>query len=297
MKNEALAKVIKRVQKTYAGWSKDTSVADMRVDWDNLFNGNTTPVETCDFHINALHCRWIAHQNADSNKVLLYFHGGGFRLGSIDSHQDLMARISQFSGCKVLGINYRLIPEHRFPAALEDAFNAYSWLLNNGYSSNQIAIAGDSAGGNLVGALLNQLNSLDIALPAAAVMLSPWLDMKATSDTYQSRAKFDPIHQHKMILALARDYLRTEADADDPLASPLCASLDGLPPLLIQVGDHEVGLGDSIQYADKATNAGVEVELEVWDEMIHAFHLFAADLPEANRAIEKIGEFLRQRLN
>ncbi|WP_272995904.1 alpha/beta hydrolase [Paraglaciecola agarilytica] len=295
MSSKALERVIERVKKTYSSWNKQTTINTMRADWDTLFAANIS-AQTTDFQIANMGCRWIVDQDALQHKVVLYLHGGGFRLGSVNSHQELMARISTISACKVLGINYRLIPEHRFPAALEDAFSAYNWLLQNGYKGENIAIAGDSAGGNLVAALLNLLRDRNVVLPAAVVLLSPWLDMKASAESYQSRAKFDPIHQHKMILALARDYLRDNSDADDPLATPLNADLAGLPPMLIHVGDHEVGLGDATQYAAKAKQAGVEVELEIWDEMIHAFHLFAADLPEAEQAIDKIGLFLRKHL-
>ena len=292
-----MKKVITRIKAVYGGWNRETTLEQMRNDWDSLFADESVAAETENFQVESLACRWVNNVSAvDSNNVVLYLHGGGFRLGSIDSHQGLMARISAASGCKVVGVDYRLIPEHRFPAALEDCFQVYQWLLDQGYQASNIAIAGDSAGGNLVGALLNLIKQRGVAKPGCAVFLSAWLDMETKSDTYQTREPFDPIHSHKMIQSLAKSYLRDEKDYADTLASPILADLSDLPPMLLQAGDHEVGLGDSNDYAEKAKEAGVDVELEVYDEMIHAFHLFAADLPEAIKAIDSIGRFLNRKL-
>jgi len=197
----------------------------------------------------------------------------------------------------VLAINYRLAPEHPFPAPLEDAMAAYRWMLQQGLNPEDIAFAGDSAGGNLVLAAMLSLRERGAPLPVAGVLMSPWTDLAATGESYVSRADADPIHQRPMILALAKNYLGENGDPRNPLASPLYAELAGLPPLLIQVGDRETVLDDSIMFADKARVAGVDVELQIWDGMIHVFQMFGAELPEACRAIDSIAKFLNGRFH
>lgn len=196
----------------------------------------------------------------------------------------------------MLAINYRLAPEYRFPAPIEDAIAAYGWMLDQGLKPENIAFAGDSAGGNLVLAAMLSLRERSRPLPAAGVLMSPWTDLAATGASYTSRADADPIHQRSMILALAKNYLGPDRDPCNPLASPLYADLAGLPPLLIQVGDRETVLDDSIMFADKARAAGVDVELQVWDGMIHVFQMFGAELAEARRAIDSIAGFLGNQL-
>jgi epsilon-lactone hydrolase len=207
----------------------------------------------------------------------------------------LIARIAGASGYRVLAINYRLAPEHRFPAPLEDAIAAYGWMLDQGLRPDNIAFAGDSAGGTLALTAMLGLRQRGLPLPAAGVLMSPWTDLAATGETYVSRADADPIHQRPMIAALAKNYLGEGGDPRDPLVSPLYADLAGLPPLLIQVGDRETVLADSTMVADSARIAGVDVELQVWDGMIHVFQMFA-ELPEAHRAIASIAEFLKRHL-
>ena len=146
------------------------------------------------------------------DKAILYFHGGGFRIGSVASHRDLIAQIAVASGCRVLAINYRLAPEHRFPAALDDALAAYGWMLDHGLKPDNIAFAGDSAGGNLVLAAMLALRERGLPLPVSAVLMSPWTDLAATGASYVSRAEADPIHQRPMILALAKNYLGGQGD-------------------------------------------------------------------------------------
>jgi acetyl esterase/lipase len=197
----------------------------------------------------------------------------------------------------VLAINYRLTPEHRFPAALDDALAAYAWMLGRGLEPGNVAFAGDSAGGNLALAAMLASRERGLPLPVAAALMSPWTDLAATGASYVSRAEADPIHQRPMIVALARNYLGGQGDPSDPLVSPLYADLGDLPPLLIQVGDRETVLDDSVMFADKARAAGVDVELEVWDGMIHVFQMFGAELPEAHQAIASIAEFLNRHLH
>jgi epsilon-lactone hydrolase len=288
--------VIERIRGVYRGWNRNTSVAQMRIDWDAAFQADIAPISRQRVSAGGVDGEWIAGSNAPRDKAILYFHGGGFRLGSVTSHRELVARISGACGCRVLAINYRLAPEYRFPAPLEDALAAYGGMLDQGLKPENIAFAGDSAGGNLVLTTMLGLRERGLPLPAAGVLMSPWTDLAATGESYVSRAAADPIHQRPMIAALAKDYLGEGGDPCDPRVSPLYADLADLPPLLIQVGDRETVLADSTMLADKARAAGVDVELQVWDGMIHVFQMFGAELPEAHDAIASIADFLKRHL-
>lgn len=286
--------VIQRVRSVYKSWGRGTTVAQMRADWDALFGVDVVAAQVARVAIGTLAGEWVIAPDAEASRAtVLYFHGGGFQVGSVHSHRELMAGISAATGCRVLGIDYRLAPEHRYPAALEDAAAAYDWLLAQGVSPGEIVFAGDSAGGNVVLAALLQLRDAGRPLPAGAVLMSAWTDMSASGDSYATRAASDPIHQRPMILAMARNYLGPDGDACHPWVSPLFADLHGLPPLLIQVGDRETVLSDSVAFAEKARAAGVPVQLEVWDRMIHVFQQFPEALPEALDARRSIGAFVR----
>lgn len=288
-----LERAVERIKSVYAGWTRTTTAEQMRRDWDDQFWTDAFPAQSTPVTVNGIDALWIDAPGADQKKVLLYFHGGGFSVGSVKSHYDLIARLSAAAACRALGINYRLVPEHRFPAQIDDAVVAYRWLLAQGYASNSIALAGDSAGGNLALATLLSLREQNIPLPAAAAGMSVWTDLTASGKSYETRVSVDPIDSRKMILGLAKGYLG-DADPRNPLASPLFADLHGLPPLLLQVGDREIVLDDSRNFAEKARAAGVDVQLEVWDDMIHVFQQFTVELPQATEAIESIGRFLKK---
>jgi len=287
---------IQRIRSVYGNWNRQTTAAQMRSDWDAAFGGCTVPVECRQVRAGGVDAEWIVPAGVPADKAILYFHGGGFRLGSVVSHRDLIARIAQASGCRVLAINYRLAPEHRFPAALEDALAAYRWMRGQGLTPQNIALAGDSAGGNLMLTTMLSLRDRGEPPPAAGALMSPWTDLAASGESYQSRAAADPIHQRPMILALARAYLGESGDFRNPLASPLYADLSGLPPLLIQAGDRETVRDDATVLAEKAKAAGVDTELQVWDGMIHVFQMFA-EIPQAREAVAAIAAFLRRHLH
>lgn len=289
-----IERVIERVKKTYGSWTRTTTVEQMRDDWDTLFWSDAFPATSQPVSADGVDALWIDTPGADAQKVMLYFHGGGFRVGSVKSHYDLIARIAAAAGCRALGVNYRLVPEHQFPAPIDDAVTAYRWLLAQGYKPQNIVFVGDSAGGNLVLASMLSLREQGIALPRAAAVMSVWTDLAALGESYETRAAADPIHQRKMILGMAKGYLGETADPKNPLASPLYGDLHGLPPVMLQVGDRETVLDDSRNFAEKARAAGVEVELEVWDDMIHVFQQFTSELPQALQAIESIGRFLKK---
>jgi len=285
--------IIDRVRGVYGSWRRDTPVAKMRADWDALFSSCPLGATVEPAGAGGVDAVWLTAEHSAADRVVLYFHGGGYKLGSTRSHRDLMTRISAAARCRVLGVDYRLAPEHIFPAPVEDALAAYEWLLSRGIAAPHIALAGDSAGGGLAAALLLCLRKRQRPMPAAAVMLSAWTDLTAQSESYETRAALDPIHQRGMILGTARTYLGAHGDPENPMASPLFGDLRGLPPLLLQVGGRETVLDDSTRFAQKARAAGVDVQLEIYDDMIHVFQQFAGDLPEGGRAIESIGRFLR----
>lgn len=289
-------RAIERIRSVYRGWTRETTVAQMRRDWDAAFESRDVAIASEKVSVAGVDGEWIAPPQAARDKAILYFHGGGFRVGSVASHRDLIARIAVASECRVLAIDYRLAPEHRFPAALDDALGAYTYLLEQQFKPSDVAFAGDSAGGNLALSTMLALRDRGLPLPAAAAVMSPWTDLAATGQSYGTRAAADPIHQRPMILALARNYLGAETDPTNPLASPLYAGLHGLPPLLIQVGDRETVLDDSVMFADRARAAGVDVDLQVWNQMIHVFQMFGEELSEAREATSAIGKFLSQHL-
>jgi epsilon-lactone hydrolase len=293
---QAVEGVVERIRAVYARWNRSTTPAQMRQDWDAFLWREVPDVRTTDLAIGSLKARWIEGTGVESDKsrdrVLLYFHGGGYKMGSAVSHHELMCRLSASACCRVLGLDYRLLPEHRFPAPVEDALAAWHWLLAQGYAPRQIAVAGDSAGGGLAAALLLRLRGDGAALPAAAVLLSALTDFETRGASYETRAASDPIHNRQLIQGLARQYLGAGGDVRQPLASPLNGELAGLPPLLLQVGDRETGLDDSVLFARKAAAAQVPVSLEVWEGMIHVFQQFPDELVEARKAVARIGDFL-----
>ena len=248
-----------------------------------------TPVEA-----GGVSAEWSVADGADQDKVILYVHGGGYVMGSAGSHRDMTGRLSQAAGARVLSLNYRLAPEHPFPAPVDDALAAYRWLLGQGIQASNIAIAGDSAGGGLALAALIAIRDAGEPVPAAGIGISPWVDMEGTGESMTTRAAVDPVVQKEGLLGMAKLYLG-DADPKNPLAAPLHANLAGLPPLLIQVGDSETLLDDATRITERARKADVDVTLKIWDEMPHVWHLFAPILPEGRQAIEEIGAFFKER--
>ncbi|MGZ4707922.1 MAG: alpha/beta hydrolase [Acidimicrobiales bacterium] len=239
---------------------------------------------------------WIAPRDGASDRVVLYLHGGGYCIGSIRTHRNLASRLALAYGGRVLNLDYRLAPEHPFPAAIDDVLGAYGELLDAGRSPGQIAIAGDSAGGGLTVASLVAIRQQGLPFPAAGVCLSPWVDLTQSSATYVSRADVDPMVTKAGLDVMAAAYLGV-ATLNEPLASPLFADLTGLPPLLVQVGDAEVLLDDSLALRDTARAAGVDVTFDLWPEMIHVVQAFPPELlPESDLSIGKVAAFLQDRL-
>jgi epsilon-lactone hydrolase len=241
-------------------------------------------------------CEWVSSSSSGSRKALLWLHGGGFSTGSCITHRDLASRLSLACGLPVLTVDYRLVPEYPFPAGLEDAVTAYRWLIKTGYTRQNIVIGGDSSGGGLAASALLMLRDAGDPLPAAAVLLSPMLDMTLTGESFTSRAGIDPLISQVGLQTAVELYL-ADNDPKNPMLSPAFADLRGLPPLFIQVGDHELLLSDSTRLADRAASAGVDIKLEVWPDMWHVFHAWASELPEAQDALQRIGEYIKERLS
>jgi len=236
---------------------------------------------------------WVTGSDAGSDGVLLYLHGGAYMLGSPISHRPLTAALVLASGMRVLALDYRLAPEHPFPAAVEDALAAYRWLLESGTPRERIVVGGDSAGGGLALALLVVARYFGMPLPAAALCLSPWVDLEMAGLSWFVNIGADPILPRRDTSA-AQTYLNG-APPTTPLASPLYADLAGLPPLLVQVGSVEPLYSEILAFVQKARMAGVDVTLEIWPEMFHVWQIFAAMLPEAREAVEHLATFARAR--
>lgn len=237
---------------------------------------------------------WVSIDGNTSSVTTLYVHGGGYCIGSLNTHRRLVGDIARSAGGRVLQADYRLGPEHPHPAAVDDAVAAYRWLLAKGIAPEQIVIAGDSAGGGLTAATLLALRDARDALPAAGVMISPWLDLTCTSDSFASKVDEDCVLSQRNVKMWAQMYAGNNTRA--PLASPLFGELAGLPPLLIQVGTAELLLDDSTRFAKRAKAAGVDVTLEVWDDMIHIWPIMAFMLPEGQQAIDRIGAWVKERV-
>lgn len=234
-------------------------------------------------------------RDAHSNRVILYFHGGGFAVGSPRSHRNLVSRLAKAASMKAVAIDYRKSPEHPFPAALDDTVKAYRHLLDTGIKPGNIVLAGDSAGGNLVLTTLLRLKQEQLPMPAAACAISPWCDVTLSSQSLAANAGDDLILT-PLLLQQFRSIYVDDGQVANPLVSPVFGDLAGLPPLLVQVGSKEVLLDDARAIAQKAAQAGVPTQLEVWDGMQHVWHYSAMFLKDGQRALDRIGEFFRQQV-
>lgn len=237
---------------------------------------------------------WVAAPGVDAVRAVLYLHGGGYAIGSLNTHRRLAYDISAASSARVLVIDYRLAPEHPFPAAVDDAAAAWRWMLAQGLDPSRIAIAGDSAGGGLTIATLVNLRDQKLGLPGCAVAISPWVDLEGLGASITGRSAQDPMVQKEGLLWMAGLYLAGK-DARTPLAAPLHADLEGLPPILVQVGTAETLLDDATRIAEKLHRAGVDVKLAIWPNMLHVFPLFAPILSEGRDGCLEIGNFIRNR--
>lgn len=242
-----------------------------------------------------INAEWILPTGAPKDRVILYFHGGGYVSGGCSTHWIHVAKFVKGSGTAALLFDYRIAPEHRFPAALEDALAAYRWLLDQGVSPSHIVFAGDSAGGGLCLATMLALRDQGIALPAGAVALSPWTDLRCTGESLKTKAKVDPVTPADAWTVFSRYYVGDQ-DAGNPWISPLYGDLRGLPPILVVAGDHDMLFDDSVRFAQKAKAAGVDSTFKVGEGMFHCYPVCGDLFPEAREAMSEICAFIQARV-
>jgi len=259
--------------------------------------GSTWPVAP-DIQCEAVDCggvagEWSIAPGSEPMRALLYFHGGGYCSGSIVSHRRLVTEAGRAAGIRTLAIDYRLAPEHPYPAAHEDALAAWRFLRRQGIAAADIAVGGDSAGGNLTLGLIGRLRAAGEELPACAWLVSPWTDLTMSGETLATKDAVDPLIHKAYLDELANAYAQPSIDRRDPLISPLFADLAGFPPVLIQVGSAETLLADATRLAAAAGAANVDVTLQIWPHMIHAWPVWNAGLHDGRRALAYAGQFIR----
>jgi len=238
---------------------------------------------------------WITCGEVNENKIFMFMHGGGYYRGSVAATRATVARISAEAKVKCLSLEYRLAPEHPFPAAIDDTYSAYQWLVNEGISPKHIIVSGQSAGGGLCLALLLKIKENNFSQPLGAVALSPWTDLSQSGKTMIKNEKIDPVISKKYLDRFAKLYFSNLKNMSH-LVSPLIGDLSGLPDILIQVGSAETMLDDSTRFYEKAKKANVNAKLEIWEDMFHGWHSNAHVLKDAENAIASIGKFCRKLL-
>ena len=239
-----------------------------------------------------IRAEWVDVLEDRPKSVLMYLHGGGYVMGTIEMYRNMTAGLAKIGKVRVLSVEYRLAPENKYPAALEDSIKAYKWLLSQGYRAEDIVIGGDSAGGGLTLATLLKIRSLGLELPASAVCISPWTDLALIGKSIKAKAKEDPILSRNLLKYLADCYVGEEGDRCNPFVSPFYADLSGLPPILMMVGEREILLDDAIIFSQKAEYYGVKATMVVAQGMTHIWPFFAPAIPEGKQAINYIGKYI-----
>jgi acetyl esterase/lipase len=270
----------------------------MRIVFDEMIGSHPVPedVRTTAVELGGVSAIEVTAGGGEASGTVLYFHGGGYALGSAATSVNLAADVARRSSTTAYTVDYRLAPEDPFPAAVDDALAAYRGLLDHGIPAETIAVSGESAGGGLALALLAAIKDAGLPQPAAAAVLSPWADLTQSGRSYETKAAVDPALTRQALSTRADDYL-AGADPRSPLASPLFADLRGLPPLLIQAGTYEILLDDAVRLAAKAADDDVAATLQTFPGAPHVFQGFSAVLPEGARALDQLGAFLRTHLD
>jgi len=240
-----------------------------------------------------LYAEWLTPADAPQDKLLLYWHGGAYLIGSCKSHRAFVSHIARAAGIRALLPEYRLAPEHPFPAAVEDSVNVYRALLRRGYEAANIVVGGDSAGGGLTVAMLLSLRDAGDPLPGAVILLSPWLDLSGQGESIITRADRDPWFHAEHLTTIARLYY-DEGELGNALVSPVFGDAAKFPQTLIQVGDDELLLSDSERFAENIRAGGGQVDVDVWPHMWHVWQMFIGLMPESRKAVEKLGAFIRK---
>jgi epsilon-lactone hydrolase len=240
---------------------------------------------------------WVVPKRSDTDRVLLCLHGGGFVGGSIYTHRKMFGHLAKAAGARALLVGYRLLPEGGvYPEPAADAVAAYRWLLDQGIAAGHIALAGDSAGGWLAVTAQLRARAQGLPLPAAALLISPWVDMEVTGETYATNRNKDPFFAAEFVRGLAASFLGEAAGPRDPLANPLYADLTGLGPVYIHAGGDETLLDDARRLSEHATKAGVDARLDIFAGMLHTFQMAAGRAPEADEAIRRMADWVRPKL-
>ena len=268
------------------------TIEEQRANYEAMLGANpiaedATVEETTIEHVDA---DWVSVPESRADRAILYLHGGGYVIGSNRAYREYAGRLARAARARVCVLNYRLAPEHPFPAAVDDAAMAYRWLVNQGIDASRIVIAGDSAGGGLALATLLRLREDGDVLPAGAACLSPWVDLEGTGASSAPGAVDDPLVSQDTLTGMREAYAGSELR--NPLASPLYGDFAGLPPLLIQVGTREILLDDAVRTAEKARAAGVRVSYFEGEDLIHVWPVLMPTAPESAAALDQIGEFV-----
>ncbi len=249
-------------------------------------------VSICKESIDGVDCELHVPKGCEDAPLIYYLHGGAYVMGSPTTHRRFLSFIAREAGMRAVLPDYRLAPEFRFPSQLEDSLQVWRALLKGGISQDEIAIGGDSAGGNLAMATLLSLRDAGEPMPAACFLLSPLLDLFGEGDSYSTRSKLDPWFRPEYLPNIA-DMFCNEDERRNPIVSPVNADASGLPRTFIQVGDHELLLDDSTRLAENIRAAGGQVDLHIWPKMWHVFQIFIGQMPESKKAVEDIARFLR----
>lgn len=284
----ALERVHARIRSATRDWVKAEELTDIRAGFDDLLcTGAPMPAR---FSLTEqMQAAWIG----SGDSVILYCHGGGFQIGSVRSHLGLVSRLAAAAQARALFPEYRLAPEHRYPAAADDITAAYRWLLAQGIAAHSIAIVGDSAGGALALSCAIAGREAGLNLPGCIVLISPWLDLSMQGDSYETRADQDIFSQPAQLKSMARTYLARQVAPEDPRVSPVFADLSGLPPVLVQAGTADITYDDSVLLAERVAAAGGQCQIQAWQGMCHHFQVFE-ELPEAGEALALAGAFVAE---
>lgn len=292
IRDQLRAMIIQEIAPRFAG----TSIADQRATYDAIGSQVELPSDSIVARSQIANVPVeVLSTRTKERRVVLHVHGGGFSIGSCESHRGMAAQLGEACRARVVLPEYRLAPEHPFPAGLDDLFAVYRAILRSGTPAEQIIVTGDSAGCSLAVALVLRALAARVAVPRAIVLLSPWLDLTCSGESMQSRAGLDPLVTGELLASYVSHYVGTHGDPTHPLVSPLFADLEGLPPMLIQAGDHEILRSDSTRMFERASAAGGHVELEIFPDVWHIFHLWAPMLPEAMQAFARMREFVDAR--
>lgn len=277
--------------------SPDDDIPTLRHKWERL-ESRSRPARGTELRpatLAGVDCEWVVPKGHGDAPVLLYLHGGAYIMGSSRTHRTMVSFLAREAGLRAVIPNYRLAPEHRFPAGLGDCVGVYRDLIAKEVPPENVVVAGDSAGGGMTMATLLSLREAGDPLPAAACLLSPWLDLAAEGESIETRAEHDPWFKPKDMPKVVAHYCDTDT-IRNPLVSPVYADVRGLPPILVQVGDHEILLSDATRIADKIKEASGEVTLQIWEDMWHVFQYFVGRMPESMRAIRDIATFFQRHL-